>query len=99
MATITVSRIVNLKFFDIHDRSFSHAAYKFFPSIKNILNVSFFFLLVHFLWACRNLQEPWDFSNSLVVHSLVCPITHSFLDDFQPNLHRHFSHVCCLGNI
>ena len=30
------------------------------------------------------------FSNSLFVHSLVCPITHSFLDRFQPNLLQHF---------
>ena len=27
--------------------------------------------------------------NSLFVHSLVCPITHSFLNEFQPNLCQH----------
>ena len=31
---------------------------------------------------------------SLFVHSLVCPITHSFLDGFQPNLVHPFSYVC-----
>ena len=31
---------------------------------------------------------------SLFVHSLVCPITHSFLDGFQLNLVQHFPHVC-----
>ena len=31
---------------------------------------------------------------SLFVHSLVCPITHSSLDVFQPNLVQHFPHVC-----
>ena len=31
---------------------------------------------------------------SLFVHSLVCPITHSSLDGFQPNLVQHFPHVC-----
>ena len=31
---------------------------------------------------------------SLLVHSLVCPITHSSLDGFQPNLVQHFPHVC-----
>ena len=29
------------------------------------------------------------FSNSLFMHSLVCPITHSFLDGFQPNLSKY----------
>ena len=30
---------------------------------------------------------------SVFVHPLVCPITHSFLDGFQPNLVQHFPHV------
>ena len=29
----------------------------------------------------------------LFMHSIVCPITHSFLDGFQPNLVQHFPHV------
>ena len=48
-----------------------------------------------FLWACRSLCEPQKyFSNSLLVHLLVCQITHSFLNGFQPNLYQHFSHIC-----
>ena len=31
---------------------------------------------------------------SLFVHSLVCSITHSFLDEFQPNLVQQFPQVC-----
>ena len=38
------------------------------------------------------LREPQKFS--VFVHSLVCPITHSSLDVFQPNLVQHFLHVC-----
>ena len=37
-------------------------------------------------------MSPGSFS--LFVHSLVCPITHSFLDGFQPNLVQHFPCVC-----
>ena len=33
-------------------------------------------------------------SFSLFVHSLVCPITHLFLDGFQLNLVQHFPQVC-----
>ena len=36
-------------------------------------------------------MNPEDF---LLVHSIVCPITHSSLDGFQPNLVQHFPHVC-----
>ena len=47
------------------------------------------------LWAYGCLYAPGSFlSNSLFVHSLVCPITHSFLNGFQPNLYQHFPHVC-----
>ena len=45
-----------------------------------------------FSWACGSLREPRKFS--LFVNSLVCPITHSSLDVFQPNLVQHFPHVC-----
>ena len=34
------------------------------------------------------------FSHSIFVHSLVCPITYSFFDGFQPNLVQHFPQVC-----
>ena len=39
--------LIGLKSFVIHDTSFQHAPYKFFPSIKNILGVSYFFLYFH----------------------------------------------------
>ena len=38
-------------------------------------------------------------SFSLFVHSLVCPITHSFLDGLQPNLVQHFPQVCSTCHI
>ena len=94
-STFNVSRIVELKSFDIHYMSFPHAPYKLLPSIKNILGTRcffFYFLSHNFLWAYGSLCEPRKFS--LFVHSLVCQITHSFLNGFQPNLCQHFSHVC-----
>jgi len=80
--------------------SSSHGRYKGLPSMNVIFTrASFFFLvsLFHFhctlfSWACGSLREPRKFS--LFVHSLVCPITHSSLDVFQPNLVQHFLHVC-----
>ena len=61
---------------------------------------SFFIFIAHFFhfhrtlfsWTCGSLREPWKFS--LFVHSLVCPITHSFLDGFPPNLAQPFPQVC-----
>ena len=50
---------------------------------------STFIFIAHFFAGLRN---PGRFS--LFVHSLVCPITHSSLDGFQPNLVQHFPHVC-----
>ena len=70
--------------------------YKGLPSFNNIftctccLFVSFHRTLFRGLaGACMN---PGSFS--LFVHSLVCPITHSYLDGFQPNLVQHSFHVC-----
>ena len=40
----------------------------------------------------RLCMNPGSFSR--FVHSLVCQVTHSFLNGFQPNLYQHFSHVC-----
>ena len=40
--------------------------------------------------ACVN---PKSIFQTLFVHSLVCPITHSFLIEFQPNFYLHFSYV------
>ena len=80
--------------------SSSRVAYKPLPPIKNIFTrASFFFLvcLFHFIaHFFRGLAgayvNPGRFS--LFVHSLVCPITHSSLDGFQPNVVQHFPHVC-----
>ena len=52
-----------------------------------------FIFIAHFFrglaGACVN---PGRFSQ--FVYSLVCAITHSSLDGFQPNLVQHFPHVC-----
>ena len=81
--------------------SSSHVAYKPLPPIKNIFTrTSFFFLfLSSFIFIAHLFRglaggyvNPRKFS--LLVHSLVCPITQSSLDGFQPNLVQHFPHVC-----
>ena len=71
--------------------------YKGLPSMNNIIIFFLFVSLFHFhrtlfSWACGSLHEP----QKLFVHSLVCPITHSSLDRFQPNLVQHFPHVCSI---
>ena len=69
----------------------------------NVLNdiiftrVSFFFFSFHFHRTLfRGLAGAYVNPGilSLFVHSLVCLITHSFLDGFQPNLVQQFPHVC-----
>ena len=97
-STFSVSRIIDLKSFDIHYMSFINS---FLPSKSNILGACHFFFLFSFTFiahlfrglagACVN---PEVFSHSLFVHSLVCLITHSFLNEFQPNLYQHFLRVC-----
>ena len=70
---------------------------------KNFYAAVVFFLLCFFLsffyfhhTLFRGLAgvfvNPGSFSNSLFIHSLVCLITHSFLQGFQPNLYQHFSY-------
>ena len=91
----------------IHYTSFLHVLYKLLPPNKNILGARHFFSvsLFHFHHtlfrglAGARVNPGSIFSNSLFVHSLVCLITHSFLNGFQPNLYQHFSHVCstCLA--
>ena len=49
----------------------------------------FFIFITHFLWACGSSREPHKFyfqTLFLCIHALVYPITHSFLNGFQPNL-------------
>ena len=84
--------------------SSSHGCYKGLPSMNIIFTRASFsfscFFLCFFLsfslhlfsWACGSFREPWKFS--FFVHSLVCPITHSFLDGFQLNMVQHFPQVC-----
>ena len=76
----------------------SHGRYKGLISMNIIFTRTSFFscFLFHFhrtlfrglAGACVN---PGSFS--LFVHALVCPITHSFLNGFQPNLVQHFPYV------
>ena len=74
----------------------SRVAYKPLPPIKNIFTHASFFLVSFFIFIAQLFvgayMNPGIFS--LLVHSLVCPMTHSSLDGFQPNLVRHFPHVC-----
>ena len=99
---IVPSRIIDLKLFDIHDTSFPRAPYKLLPFIKNILGAHGFFLCFYFFHFYRTLTcglagayvNPRFFSNSLFVDSLLCQITHSFLNGFQVNLCQHIPHVC-----
>ena len=62
--------------------TFLHACHFF------VFVVSFYHTL---MWACRSLCESQKFFFN---HSLVWPITHSFLNRFQPNLYQDFSYVC-----
>ena len=68
---------------------------------NNFTCVSFFLILIitlpsfplhTFCGLAGAYMNPRRFS--LFVHSLICPITHSFLDRFQTNLVQHFPHVC-----
>ena len=79
--------------------SSSRVAYKPLPPIKNIFTRESFFLVcfisLHtFFVGLRELTYVNPGRFSLLEHSLVCPITHSSLDGFQPNLVQHFPHVC-----
>ena len=73
--------------------SFSYAPYKVVPFINNILRMHRFFLCLFLLlsfsshifsWACGSLREPWKYFQTIhfFVHSLLCQITHSFLNGF-----------------
>ena len=71
----------------------------FLPSVTFLRARRFFFYFLSFSshtfsWACGSLCEPQKFFS--FVHSLVCQITHSFLNGFQPNLYQHFSHAIIL---
>ena len=96
-STFIVSTIIDLKLVDIHGTSFLCVSYKVPPSINNISTcASFFSLFLCFIFIAHffvGLREPRKyFFQTLFMHSLCSPITHSFLDGFQPNLFQHFSH-------
>ena len=93
-STFIVSTIIYPKLMQIVFTGFLFGCYKGLPSMNNIFTCASLFLFhFHFhrilfrglVRACVNLG-----SLSYFVHSLVCPITHSFLDGFQPNLVHHF---------
>ena len=102
-STFIVSTIASQQLVQIVYISFLFGCYKGLPSMNNIFTRTPFFLFVSmflcfifiahffrgFAGACMN---PGSFS--LFMYSLVCPITHSSLDGFQPNLVQHFPHVC-----
>ena len=69
--------------------------YKGLPSFNNILCASFFLVCFISSHTFRGLAGACVNRGSfyLIVHSLVCPIIHSYLDGFQPNLVQHFPHV------
>ena len=96
-STFIVSIIVSPRLVQIVFTGSSHGHYKGLPSMNNIFKRAFFLVsLFHFhrtlfrglAGACVN---PGSFS--LFVHAFVCPITHSFLNGFQPNLVQHFPYV------
>ena len=101
-STFIVSTIVSQQLVQIVFTGFLFGRYKGLPSMNNIFTRASFFLILllillsfsshTFSWAWESLREPQKFS--LFVHSLVCPITRSFFDGFQPNLVQHFTHIC-----
>ena len=94
-STFIVSTIVSQQLVQIVFTSFLFGRYKGLPSFNNIFTRAFFsclFVTFHRTQLAGACVNPGSFS--LFVHSLVCPITHSYLDGFQPNLVQHFPHVC-----
>ena len=97
--------IVSPRLVQIVFTSSSHGHYKGLPSMNNIFTHMSFFLvsLFHFhctlyrglAGACVNPQahDKAHVFLFLYAHALVCPITHSFLNGFQPNLVQHFPYV------
>ena len=100
-STFIVSIIVSQQLVQIVFTGFLFGRYKGLPCMNNTFtHVSFFsnsnstfIFIAHFFRGLAGASvNPGRFS--LFVHSLVCPITHSSLDGFQPNLVQHFPHVC-----
>ena len=92
-----VSTIISQQLVQIVSTGFLFGRYKGLPSMNNtFMCTSFFSCLFHFIaHFFRGLAGAYVNSGRFsFVHSLVCPITHSSLDGFQPNLVQHFPHVC-----
>ena len=60
-----------------HDKMENRSTNIFMRALFFLVSFFLHFHCIPFLWACRSLCEPRK-----LVHSLVCPITHSFLDGF-----------------
>ena len=94
VATFIVSIIVYPKLMQIVPSIFGMGIIKdFIPSIT-FLHMRRFFLFLslfhcHRMLFCGLAGGCVNHRSFLFVHSLVCPITHSFLDRFQPNLVQH----------
>ena len=102
-STFIVSIIFSLRLVQIIFIGSSHGHYKGLPSMNYIFTCTSFFSSLFvclflsfsshtFHGLARAYVNPGSFS--LFVHSLVCPITHSFLDGFQPTLVQYFPQVC-----
>ena len=97
-STFIVSTIVFQQLVQIIFTGFLFGHYKGLPSMNNIFTrASFFKFYFHFYCTLFHglagaYVNPGSFS--LFVHSLICLITYTFLDGFQPNLVQHFPRVC-----
>ena len=100
-STFIVFTIVSQQLVQIVFTGFLFGDYKGLPSLNNIFtrisffsnsNYSNFIFITHFFRGLAGAYvNPRRFS--LFVHSLVCPVTHSSLDGFQPNLIEHFLYL------
>ena len=100
-STFIVSTIVSQQLVQIVLTGFLFGHYEGLPFMNNTFTRALFFsnsnstfiFIAHFFRGLTGAYvNPGRFS--LFVHSIVCLITHSSLDGFQPNLVQHFPHVC-----
>ena len=88
-STFIVFTIISQHLVQVVFTGFLFGCYKGLPSMNTSLCMGRFFLICTlFRGLARAYVNPRRFS--LFVHSLVCPITYSSLDGFQPNLVQHF---------
>ena len=95
-STFIVSTIISQQLVQIVFTGFLFGHYKGLPSMNNTFTRASFFFLILILLSFLSHTFAGAYVNPgrfyLFVHSLVCPITHSSLDGFQPNLVQHFPH-------